>query len=66
MRDPYHHIGRAAAMMADANPERWDVFIGLLGSRGAANLLAAIERSRPVIEHDRASRNLTTTCDPST
>ncbi len=56
MKDPYHYVKIAAATMADANPERWDVFIGLLGARGASRLLAAIEHARPTIEHDRASR----------
>lgn len=59
MKDRYHYVGIAAATMADTSAERWDVFIGELGSRGAANLLAAIERARPAIEHDRLDRTPT-------
>ena len=43
----------AAATMAEAGPERWDIFIGLLSGRGASNLLDALARARPLIEHHR-------------
>ena len=51
-----YHTALAADVMAKASPDRWDEFIGLLGGDAASNLLDAIERNRPTIEHHNRSK----------